>query len=235
MSLIVKSLASGSSGNSLLVTYRDSEFSMALLIDAGISVRSLTKYLKMEQIEPCDLSGIVVTHEHHDHAQSAHSLSRKFDIPIIANRKTLSRIYNGKAETLHSVLPTGEKWADGPLTVETFSVPHDAAEPVGVNIYCKAAKSKTYKVTYVTDIGSINDTVRHAAKGADLLVIEANHDVYRLNAGPYPDGLKRRILSDHGHLSNETAVRFMSEHLAAQQRHVDHRRLAGALALEQRR
>jgi phosphoribosyl 1,2-cyclic phosphodiesterase len=68
-------------------------------------------------------------------------------------------------------------------------------------------------VTYITDLGCVDDTVRHAVIGADLLVIEANHDVYRLNAGPYPEGLKSRILSDHGHLSNESAVELMAQHL----------------------
>jgi phosphoribosyl 1,2-cyclic phosphodiesterase len=216
MSLVVKSLASGSSANSLLVTYRDSHYSMALLIDAGLSVRALVKFLGEERIEPGDLSGIVLTHEHHDHARSAHSLSRKFDIPIIANRKTLNRIYNGKVETLHADLPTGNRWSDGPLTVETFRVRHDAAEPVGVNVYCKGPRSAVHKISYATDLGSIDDSVRRATAGADLLVLEANHDVYRLKGGPYPDSLKSRILSDHGHLSNETAVQLMAEHLERQ-------------------
>jgi len=216
MSLIVKSLASGSSGNSLLVKYNDKDYSMALLIDAGLSMRSLIKYLKEERIEPSELSGIVLTHEHHDHAQAAHALSRKYDIPIIANQRTLKRIYNGKPETLHAVLPTGERWFDGPLTVETFPVRHDAVEPVGVNVYCEAGKSIRYKISCITDAGCIDENIRRATVGADLLVLEANHDVYRLNAGPYPDGLKSRILSDHGHLSNEAAVKLMAEHLSRQ-------------------
>jgi phosphoribosyl 1,2-cyclic phosphodiesterase len=213
MSLFVKSLASGSSGNSLLVTYKDSSYSLALLVDAGLSTRSIVKYLRDEKIEPSDLSGIVLTHEHYDHAKSAFALSRKFDIPIIANQKTLNRIYNGKEQTLHAVLPTGGQWDDGPLTVETFSVRHDAVDPVGVNVYCKGPRSIVHKISCVTDLGSIDDTVRKATTGADLMVIEANHDVYRLNAGPYPDGLKSRILSDHGHLSNESAVELMVQHL----------------------
>jgi phosphoribosyl 1,2-cyclic phosphodiesterase len=213
MALVVKSLASGSSGNALLVRYQDSNYSLALLIDAGLSVRSLVKYLGDDNLHPSNLSGIVLTHEHHDHAQSAHALSRKFDIPIIANRKTLNRVYNGKEETLHAVVPTGSRWSDGPLTVETFAVRHDAVEPVGVNIYCKPTRTSVHKISCLTDLGSIDDTVRRATAGADLMVIEANHDVYRLSAGPYPAGLKSRILSDHGHLSNESAVSLMTAHL----------------------
>jgi phosphoribosyl 1,2-cyclic phosphodiesterase len=213
MSLTVKSLASGSSGNALLVTYKDCDYSMALLVDAGLSMRSLVKYLRNENVNPEDLSGIVLTHEHHDHCQSAHAFSRKFDVPIVANRKTLDRVYNGKSETLHAVLPTGDQWSDGPLTVETFRVRHDAAEPVGINVFCKARRRTIHKVTVMVDIGSIDDTVRKACSGADLFVLEANHDVYRLNAGPYPAGLKSRILSDKGHLSNESAVELMTEHL----------------------
>ncbi len=209
----VKSLASGSSGNSLLVTCTDSDYNLALLIDAGLSLRSLVKYLRAEGVEPGDLSGIVLTHEHHDHSQSAHALSRRFDVPIIANHKTLNRIYSGKEETLHAPLPIGERWTEGPLTVETFHVRHNAVEPVGINLYCNIGRHLGHKVSYMTDLGSIDQTVQQATAGADLIVIEANHDVYRLNAGPYPAGLKSRILSDSGHLSNETAVDFMAEHL----------------------
>jgi phosphoribosyl 1,2-cyclic phosphodiesterase len=213
MSLVVKSLASGSSANSILITYRDAEYSMALLVDAGLSMRSLARYLKDNGVDPCDLSGIVLTHEHFDHAKSAHAFSKKYDIPIIANRKTLNKVYSGKSETLHAELPCGKHWSDGPLTIETFNVRHDAADPVGVNVYCKGHRSPQSKVSVLVDLGSIDSTVRRATAGADLLVIEANHDVYRLNAGPYPGGLKSRILSERGHLSNESAVELIVEHL----------------------
>ena len=202
---IVHALASGSSGNSTLVIAGGTSF----LIDAGIGVRALASSLAPYGLVPSDLSGIVITHEHSDHALSAYALSKRHGVPLIANEKTLRAIYKRQAETSHVILPVGDRWTIGDCAVETFSTPHDAADPVGINVHYKPGGDK---VSYLTDLGHINDTIRRAIRGANLLVLEANHDVYRLKAGDYPGYLKARILGDRGHLSNEAAVGLLCEH-----------------------
>lgn len=201
----VHALASGSSGNATLVKAGQ----VCLLIDAGVSARALSQHLKTYDVLPADLAGIVITHEHGDHVMCAHTLSRKHGVPILANARTLARLYAGLPETPHQVLPTGGRWTIGDLTVETFPVPHDAVDPVGVNIVHSGLGQK---MSHITDCGHVTETVRRAVKGANLLVLEANHDVHRLHRSLYPGELKRRILGDRGHLSNEAAVALLCEH-----------------------
>ena len=201
----VHSLGSGSSGNAVLVRSGEHSF----LIDAGLSLRSLMNALAERETEATALTGIVVTHEHSDHIQSAVALSRRFDIPIVANEATLGRIFRDGAECRHHVLAVGERWTAGEMEVTTFPVPHDAADPVGVNVRDHATSQK---ISVLTDLGHVNHTVRVATKNANLLILEANHDVSRLKAGPYPGALKARILGARGHLSNEAAVAFLCEH-----------------------
>ena len=201
----VHALASGSSGNATLVQAGET----SILIDAGIGMRKLAAALAHHGLVPSDLSGAVITHEHSDHVQSAHALSKRHGVPLIACERTLSAFYRRKTQSAHVILPVGDKWRVGDLEIETFSVPHDAADPVGVNVIHAPSGQK---VSHLTDLGHVTDTVRRAIRGANLLVLEANHDVLRLHAGDYPGYLKSRILSDQGHLSNEAAVGLLCEH-----------------------
>ena len=204
-SFSVHALASGSSGNATLVRAGDT----AILIDAGIGLRRLITGLHAQGLAVQDLSGVVVTHEHMDHIQSAHALSKRHGVPLVASEKTLAAIYQRRTQSTHRVLPVGDRWRVGDLLVETFPVPHDAADPVGVNILHVPSGQK---VSHITDAGHITDSMRRAVRGANLLVLEANHDVHRLRAGDYPGYLKARILGQQGHLSNEAAVGLLCEH-----------------------
>ncbi len=201
----VHALASGSSGNATLVRAGGA----ALLIDAGIGLRKLAHALAVHHLELSDLSGIVLTHEHTDHAMSAYALSRRHGVPLVANARTLAALFARRAETPHVVLPVGDSWTIGSLRVETFPVPHDAVDPVGLSLHQAPGD---YKMTLITDAGHVTDAMRRAVRGAHLLVLEANHDVHRLRAGDYPAALKARILSQNGHLSNEAAVALLCEH-----------------------
>jgi phosphoribosyl 1,2-cyclic phosphodiesterase len=204
----VRALASGSSGNATLVRSAEAVF----LIDAGLGIRRLVPALRDCGVSPSDLCGIVVTHEHNDHAVGACPLSRKYGVPIVANVRTLTAVFRQQRETPSVPLDTGARWCTGDMLVETFPIPHDAAEPVGVNVIHGPSGQK---VSHLTDLGHVTDTVRHAIRGANLLVLEANHDVHRLLNGRYPGMLKARILSDRGHLSNEEAVKLLCEHALA--------------------
>jgi phosphoribosyl 1,2-cyclic phosphodiesterase len=208
VTLRVHALASGSSGNATLIEHRATGAATYLLIDAGLGVRSMQRLLARFALHPDMLSGIVLTHEHVDHSRSAYAIGRRFGVPIVANERTLDSVIGAQPEIAHEILPTGGRTRFGPLDVETFPIPHDAVDPVGVNVY-----GDGYKVSQVTDAGCVTPEMRRATKSASLMIVEANHDVYRLKTGPYPDILKRRILSDRGHLSNETAARFIVDHL----------------------
>ena len=201
----VHALASGSSGNATLVRAG----AVSILIDAGIGMRKLVSALAAQGLSPGDLSGAVITHEHSDHVQSAHALSKRHGVPLIASERTLTAFYRRKTQTAHVVLPTGDRWRVGDLEVETFPIPHDAADPVGINVFHAPSGQK---VSHLTDLGHVTETVRQAIRGAHLLVLEANHDVYRLRGGDYPGHMKARILGEHGHLSNEAAVGLLCEH-----------------------
>jgi phosphoribosyl 1,2-cyclic phosphodiesterase len=208
MSLSVHALASGSSGNSVLVAHRAPGSATYLLIDAGLTLQNIERSLARFGVHPDMLSAIVMTHEHVDHAKSAYPLARKYGIPLVAGELTLNEIIGSRAEVAHEVLPAGSRIGFGTIQVETFPVPHDAVDPVGVSVFADG-----YKVSQATDAGCVTPGMRAAMKRANLVILEANHDVHRLKTGPYPDILKRRILSDRGHLSNETAVGFLVEHL----------------------
>ena len=201
----VQALASGSSGNATLIRAGGSAF----LIDAGIGMRSLTVALQKNGLKPADLQGVAITHEHADHIQSAHALSKRHGVPLVANERTLRAIFTRRTQSPHVVLPVGDRWSLGDLHIETFPVPHDAADPVGINVFHQPSGQK---MSLVTDVGHVTDAIRAAIRGAHLLVLEANHDVHRLRAGDYPGYLKARILSDQGHLSNEAAVSLLCEH-----------------------
>ena len=166
---------------------------VSVLIDAGIGMRKLTSALAKQGLAPGDLSGAVITHEHSDHIQSAHALSKRHGVPLIASERTLTAFYRRKTQTPHLILPTGDRWRVGDLEIETFPVPHDAADPVGVNV---RARPSGQKVSHLTDLGHVTETVRRAIRGAHLLVLEANHDVHRLRGGDYPGYLKARIFGD---------------------------------------
>jgi len=201
----VHALASGSSGNATLVRAGD----VSMLIDAGIGMRKLTVALARQGLTPKDLSGVVVTHEHSDHVQSAHALAKRHGVPLVANERTLAAFFRRKTQTPHLVLPVGDRWRVGGLEVETFPIPHDAADPVGVSV---VDLDTGQKMSHLTDLGHITEAVRAAIRGAHLLVLEANHDVHRLRGGDYPGYMKARILGDHGHLSNEAAAALLCEH-----------------------
>src|SRR5579883_1750896 len=150
MAFRVQALASGSSGNSTLVTHTVNGATTAVLIDAGTGLRELVACLQGLGVPPSSVAGILITHEHTDHVRSAHAFSRKYGARLVANRRTLNAIYSGKPETPHDILPTGGTWKAGEIAAQTFPVPHDAAEPVGINIHCEG-----HKCSHITDAGSV--------------------------------------------------------------------------------
>ncbi|MEG6614661.1 MBL fold metallo-hydrolase [Pseudoclostridium thermosuccinogenes] len=193
------SLFSGSSGNSLYIEANGTK----ILIDAGLSGKRIIQALNSIGEQPSEISAVLVTHEHSDHIRGVGILSRKFNIPVYANEKTWdamgTQIGPINADNMRC-FTTGKEFEIGNLCIKPFPIPHDASEPVGFNFF---AENK--KVTTATDIGHITKEVLESLIGSDLVLLESNHDIEMLKVGPYPWPLKRRILGDRGHLSNEMA------------------------------
>ena len=193
------SIASGSSGNCYYVGNSDTH----LLVDVGISCKRVENALKDEGIKPSELDGVLVTHEHIDHVKGIGVLARKHGVPIyatagtIAEMKKMTSLGSIDEGLFHEIRPD-EKILIKDITVDPSSIWHDAADPVCYSLYGDGKK-----VSIATDMGNYNDYIVDKLDNSDIMVVEANHDVRMLEAGPYPYYLKRRILGNYGHLSNE--------------------------------
>ncbi|NLY85438.1 MAG: MBL fold metallo-hydrolase [Tissierellia bacterium] len=205
MELRFCSLSSGSSGNCQYIETNNTR----LLVDAGLSGRRIETLLKSIGVSPTSLNGILVTHEHRDHVKGVGVLSRRYDLPIYANKNTwleMEKIIGEVKEKNIKVFETDKYLNINDIDIHPIKVFHDAKEPVGFIFYYNKVK-----LSIVTDTGWINDTIKSAIKGSDLYLMESNHDVKMLKEGSYPWYLKQRILSTRGHLSNDDAGRILGE------------------------
>jgi phosphoribosyl 1,2-cyclic phosphodiesterase len=192
-------LSSGSTGNAMVIQSGE----VNLLIDVGFSAKKLEALMKEREVAGSELSAILVTHEHSDHIKGLGALARKYDLPIYANEKTweeLNQQIGEIAEANKRVMDTGTMQDFGTLKVESFGISHDAAEPVGYCFY-----EGEQKLSLATDLGYMSSKVKEKITDSDALVLETNHDIEMLRMGHYPWNIKRRILGDKGHLSNEAA------------------------------
>jgi len=172
-----------------------------------LSCREIERRLNLIGEELSDIEAILISHEHHDHVLGAATISKRYGIPLYLNAKTLEALCRGNFRPSNTVLIEG----GNPFTIEDvevipFSVPHDAADPIGFNLVYRHIK-----VGVAMDLGSPSHLVRARLRGCDLLVLEANHDVEMLKNGPYPWELKQRVMSRLGHLSNEDAATLLKE------------------------
>ena len=201
------SIASGSSGNCIYVGSDHTH----IIIDAGISKKKIEEGLGKIGISGEELDGILVTHEHSDHIQGLGVFSRKYKVPIYATAGTICGIENYKSlgkmpEGLFHSIKAAEEFSLGELTIKPFAISHDAIEPTGYRIE-KNQKS----VAVATDLGNYDKYIVEKLKDVNALVLEANHDVHMVEVGPYPYPLKRRVLGEQGHLSNELSGRLLCD------------------------
>lgn len=200
------SIASGSSGNCVYIGSEETH----ILVDAGISNKRIEQGLNAIGLKGSELNGIVITHEHSDHIKGLGVLARKYGIPVYGTRETLEEIQGNKClgdypkELLQAVLPDAD-FTIGDLEILPFRIYHDAANPVAYRV-----KNGRKTVAVATDMGHFDSYIIDHLQLLDALLIESNHDVNMLETGPYPYYLKRRILGDHGHLSNENAGRLLN-------------------------
>jgi len=200
------SIASGSSGNCIYVGSDTTH----LLVDTGISMKRTEEGLNAIDISLRDMDGILITHEHSDHICGLGVISRKYHIPIYATERTISAIkacssLGNMDEELFHTIKADDSFVIKDIKCNPMRTSHDAADPVAYRF-----KSDNKQVAIATDLGTYNDYTVECLKGMDAILIEANHDVHMLQVGPYPYPLKRRILGDRGHLSNELSGQLLS-------------------------
>lgn len=185
-------LASGSDGNCAIV--RDGETSV--MIDAGLSCKRIVSLMGVHGIDPSEIRGILITHEHTDHVQGAGTSARRFDCPVYCNDRTFGAFKPGKVD--HVSIDTMKPFSIGTLSFLPMPTSHDAVDPC-----CYRFESSKGGVGVIaTDTGYFTFPVKQALKDADIAVMESNYDKRMLDEGPYPYYLKKRIDGDHGHMSN---------------------------------
>ena len=235
-------LASGSRGNTTVV-----ESSRArILVDAGISCRETFKRMKSAGIEPRTITAILISHEHGDHVYGLATLAKKLNVPIFmtgATQQAWARSLRDEAGELPKlakleVFFAGRSFQIADITVTPFTIPHDAADPVGFTFHAEGTK-----IAIATDLGYMPASVCDHLRKCDVLMIESNHDTEMLRVGPYPWSVKQRVMSRVGHLSNESLAQFFTKdydkgasyivlaHLSEQNNHPEVARRAAETAL----
>ncbi len=194
--LEITTLFSGSSGNAVLLDNGQD----ALLIDSGVSGKRLAASFSMD--ERSRLRAILVTHEHMDHVSGLGVAARKFSVPVYATEGTLSHLPNSVGILPQAVaISPDEPFSVGSITVTPFSIPHDAASPVGYRF-----SDGESEAAIATDLGYMNRRLLRNLLGCHTVLLESNHDLHMLETGPYPPYLKARIKGEFGHLSNRSAA-----------------------------
>ena len=198
------SLYSGSSGNSLFVESENTK----LLVDAGVSSKKIEEALANLEIDPTSIDGILITHEHSDHVQGLGTFAKKFNLPVSVNEKTLDAMPKQKekiSEKNIKLFNINEKFEIGDLKVKPFSIPHDAANPCGFNIF-----KDDKKISIATDIGHMTNGILKNLEDSIFIMLESNYDPEVLKYSKYPYQLKTRIAGPDGHLSNDLAGKTIS-------------------------
>ncbi|SDK22391.1 MBL fold metallo-hydrolase [Sediminibacillus albus] len=214
MTLSFSVLASGSTGNAFYIATEKEK----ILVDAGVSGKELERLLAEVDIDPNSLTKLLVTHEHSDHIKGLGIMARRYQLPIFANEKTWKAMAGsiGKIALDQKFLFNMEETKTfGDLDVESFGVSHDAAEPMFFTFHHEGKK-----VALVTDLGYVSERIKKTVENADAYIFESNHDVSMLRMGRYPWNVKRRILGDSGHVSNDDCALALSEIIGDQTKRI---------------
>jgi phosphoribosyl 1,2-cyclic phosphodiesterase len=196
-------LGSGSSGNATLVEFDSTRF----LVDAGLSARGLAQRLQAAGLSPRSVDWILLSHEHQDHCRGAQRFSVQHGVPVICSHATLEAMDRSPRHFADWIaLPEDRPLDLGPVQVDAFPVPHDAARPVGFVIH-----GDGLRIGLATDLGHATTLTLHRLRGCHLLMIESNYDPGLLQRGPYPWQLKQRVSSRTGHLSNQQAAAVLQQ------------------------
>lgn len=201
------SICSGSSGNCILVKSGDTN----ILVDVGISNKRVEEGLDFFETSPNEIDAILVTHEHSDHIKGIGVFLRAHPVSVYATKGTIDEILNASStgevdKELFEEIDSDEEFFVGDLKINSISTSHDASDSV-----CYRFDDGEKSCAIVTDLGYYHDELVDSLQDLDAILVEANHNKEMLEVGPYPYPLKRRILSDEGHLSNEACGQLLSE------------------------
>lgn len=199
------SLGSGSSGNALLVQEKTTN----VLLDCGFGLKDALTRLARLNVDPEQLTGIIVTHEHDDHASGVFKLALQFNIPVWLTHGTFkmsSRYLPNHANNLIHIIDSQNRFTIDNLSIQPFTVPHDAREPVQYTL-----DNGLHKLGVLTDVGMSTPHIIKHLSGCDALVLECNHDLEMLEKGPYARSLKQRVGSHLGHLDNQHAAALLGK------------------------
>ena len=199
------SLGSGSAGNSLVVEVKNTK----VMLDCGFSIKETLARLSRLQLAPSDLAGIVITHEHDDHAGGAFKLAAKYKIPVwltYGTLKMVTRYMPSQHDLQLNVIDSHQMFAIDDIQVQPYPVPHDAREP----IQCVFSDGN-HQLGVLTDVGRSTPHIEECLSGCNALVLECNHDVAMLQSGPYSWTLKQRVGGDLGHLGNDDSADLLSK------------------------
>lgn len=195
------SLGSGSRGNATVVTYGET----TLMVDCGFSAREAEKRLQRLNIDPRQLSAVLITHEHADHMAGIRVLARRYNLPVYATPGTAGCLPADVTGLVHE-FNCHETFSIGDIEVEPFPVPHDAREPSQF-----VFGNGQHRLGLLTDVGSITPLIESTLSGCDALLLEANHDMAMLEQGEYPEHLKRRVAGRLGHLNNVQSASLLEK------------------------
>jgi phosphoribosyl 1,2-cyclic phosphodiesterase len=237
-------LASGSSGNSAFLASSKTR----ILIDAGLSLKELTRRLAEIGEKPEDLDAVLITHEHSDHISGLNRLLRwrerkKKPLTVFISKLTAPLLeWDGRdAPPPMETFQSGTGWMVGNIVVQSFTIPHDANDPVGFTFHAEGIKAAV-----ATDLGYIPDSVRMHLRRTQILLLESNHDLDMLKVGPYPWSIKQRVMGRNGHLSNMVSCEFLERdmdggmqtlilgHISEQNNHPAIVRMSAEQSLEKR-
>jgi phosphoribosyl 1,2-cyclic phosphodiesterase len=201
MALSFTVLGTGSTGNSTLI----SDGEIHILVDIGLSGRETARRLRECRIEPGDISAIVISHEHGDHCRGVAPLAKKLDIPIFMTEEAWAASSISLDARRFRPIQSGVGFDVCGFHFTPFPVPHDSVEPLGF-----AIEKSGVKIAVAMDLGFISNLVAERLKDCDSIILESNHDINMLKAGPYPWALKQRVMSRRGHLSNDDVAEFLA-------------------------
>lgn len=208
ISLRITILASGSSGNSTLLETEHT----CLLVDAGLSRKETLRRLGALGVQPERLNGILISHEHTDHTSGLPQLLGHWQatayLTELTHREIVRTLPGDAGKRIDRVehIRAGERFTIGDIEISPFSVPHDAADPVGY-----AFRTNGTKLAIVTDLGYLPELVKHHLRECNCLILESNHDLEMLKVGPYPWHIKQRVMSRTGHLSNHIVSEYLAD------------------------
>ncbi len=201
------SIASGSSGNCIYVGTESTQ----IIVDIGISGKKMEHGLRSIGVDPKSIDALLITHEHSDHIKGVGVLARRYRLPIYATEKTWNKVIEYKTigkipEGLYQKIESNQDFKIKDLTIHGFSTYHDAVDPISFRF-----QKDNKKVSIATDLGYYDEHIINNLKNSNILFLEANHDIDMLKKSRYPYYLKKRILSDVGHLSNDMTGKLLSE------------------------